>query len=54
MKTYNSMIKNYNTTIKQLSEFLPPGNSIPLDDEFERFKRARNNELYKRILQKNY
>lgn len=42
MKTYNSMIKNYNTTIKQLSEFLPPGNSIPLDDEFERYKRARN------------
>lgn len=42
VKTYNSMIKNYNVTIKQLSEFLPPGNSIPMDDEFERFKQGRN------------
>lgn len=41
-KTYVSMIKNYNVTIKQLSEFLPPGNSIPMDDEFERFKQRRN------------
>lgn len=42
MKSYNSLIKNYNITIKQLSEFLPPGNSIPMDDEFERYKRERN------------
>ena len=38
VKTYNAMIKNYNITIKQLSEFLPPGNSIPMDDDFEKFK----------------
>ena len=42
VKTYNALIKNYNITIKQLSEFLPPGNSIPMDDEFERFKQRRN------------
>ncbi len=41
MKSYNALIKNYNVTIKQLSEFLPPGNSIPMDDEFERFKQRR-------------
>jgi len=38
VKTYNAMIKNYNITIKQLSELLPPGNSIPMDDDFEKFK----------------
>ncbi len=42
VKAYNALIKNYNITIKQLSEFLPPGNSIPMDDEFERFKQRRN------------
>lgn len=42
VKTYNALIKNYNVTIKQLSEFLPPGNSIPMDDDFERFKKRRN------------
>lgn len=42
LKSYNALIKNYNVTIKQLSEFLPPGNSIPMDDEFERFKQRRN------------
>lgn len=42
LKSYNALMKNYNVTIKQLSEFLPPGNSIPMDDEFERFKQRRN------------
>ncbi len=41
LKSYNALIKNYNVTIKQLSEFLPPGNSIPMNDEFERFKQRR-------------
>lgn len=42
VKTYNAMIKNYNVTIKQLSEFLPPGQTPKFDDEFEEFKQRRN------------
>lgn len=38
LKAYNATMKNYNVTIKQLSEFLPPGNDIPIDDDFEKFK----------------
>lgn len=41
VKTYNAMIKNYNITIKQLSEFLPPGEAPKFDDEFEEFKQRR-------------
>ena len=40
VKTYNAMIKNYNITIRELSEFLPEGNSIPMDDELEKYKKS--------------
>lgn len=36
VKTYNSMIKNYMSVIKQLSDLLPNGNE-ELEDEFDRF-----------------
>ena len=42
MKSYNSLLKNYNAVIKELSEFLPPGNAIPTEDEFTRYKQNRN------------
>lgn len=41
-KTYNAMVKNYNATIKQLSEFIPPGQTPKFDDEFEEFKKRRS------------
>ena len=42
VKTYNAMIKNYTVTIKQLSEFLPPGNAIQIEDDFTRYKQKYN------------
>lgn len=36
-KTYNIMIKNYMSVIKQLNELLPKGKSIPTDDGFDSF-----------------
>ena len=41
-KTYGTMIKNYNTTIKQLYEFLPPGEAPKFKDEFEQYKMSKN------------
>lgn len=42
VKTYNAMLKNYNVTIKQLLELIPPGEAPKFDDEFEEFKQRRN------------
>lgn len=42
VKTYNAMIKNYNITIKQLAEFIPPGEAPKFHDDFEEFKQRRN------------
>lgn len=36
-KTYNTMIKNYMNTIKQLNDMLPEQKKINEDDEFEQF-----------------
>ena len=36
-KTYNNMIKNYMSVIKQLNEMLPQGKAIDSDDGFESF-----------------
>lgn len=36
IKVYNSLIKNYNTSIKQLLDQLPD-NAPPLEDDFEQF-----------------
>ena len=36
-KTYNNMIKNYMSVIKQLNEMLPKGKNIDPDDGFESF-----------------
>ena len=36
-KTYNTMVKNYMNTIKQLKDMLPEDKKINEDDEFERF-----------------
>ena len=36
-KTYNNMIKNYLSVIKQLNEMLPKGKAIDADDGFESF-----------------
>jgi hypothetical protein len=36
-KTYNTMMKNYMSVIKQLNEMLPKGENIPPDDGFEDF-----------------
>ena len=41
MKTYNAMIKNYNITIKQLAEFIPPGEAPKYQDTFEEFKKRK-------------
>ena len=42
VKTYNAMLKNYNLTIKQLLELIPPGELPKFEDEFEEFKQRRN------------
>ncbi len=43
LKSYNTTMKTYNATTKQLSEFLPPGKQIQKDDEFQSYKdRVRN------------
>lgn len=36
-KTYNAMLKNYISVIKQLNEMLPEKEKINEDDEFDRF-----------------
>ncbi len=36
-KTYNTMMKNYLSVIKQLNDMLPKGETIPSDDGFEDF-----------------
>lgn len=36
-KTYNNMIKNYMSVIKQLNEMLPKGKAIDADDDFDGF-----------------
>lgn len=36
-KTYNTMMKNYMSVIKQLNDMLPKGETIPNDDGFEDF-----------------
>lgn len=36
-KTYNVMIKNYMSVIKQLNELLPKGKSLDADDGFDGF-----------------
>lgn len=36
-KTYNTMMKNYLSVIKQLNDMLPKGETIPNDDGFEDF-----------------
>lgn len=39
-KTYNTMIKNYMSAIKQLNDILPEEKKIDEDDEFEKFNDA--------------
>lgn len=34
---YNTMIKNYSSVIKQLTDLLPPGEPKSLEDEFVKF-----------------
>ena len=43
VQTYNSMIKNYSSVIKQLSEFVPAADvdKLKKDDDFERFINAK-------------
>ena len=36
-KTYNTMVKNYMSIIKQLNDMLPEQKKINEDDEFEQF-----------------
>ena len=36
-KTYNTMLKNYISVIKQLNEMLPEQNKINEEDEFDKF-----------------
>lgn len=43
LKSYNTTMKTYNATTKQLSEFLPPGKQVQKDDEFQAYKdRVKN------------
>lgn len=43
VKTYNTMIKNYNLVTSQLIDLLPPGTpKIQVNDDFEKFKQKRN------------
>lgn len=39
-KTYNTMVKNYMSIIKQLNDMLPEQKKINEDDEFEQFNGA--------------
>ncbi len=39
-KTYNTMVKNYMSIMKQLNDMLPEDKKIDEDDEFEKFNGA--------------
>lgn len=41
VKSYNSMIKNYSATIKQLNDLLPKNEAKVVDDGFEAFVMSR-------------
>lgn len=50
VKAYNALIKNYNITIKQLSEFLLQETQFQWMTNLSDLNKEEINELYKRIL----
>jgi hypothetical protein len=41
VEIYNTMIKNFISAMKQLTDILPKGSSIPDEDEFEAFVKSK-------------